>query len=265
MLILHVFHKDGRADFMKRFLAIWGLALATQYAQADGGSELVELQPVASSSEVGTVNYTFDLVNTETGDAIGDTDLNISHEKKLHLLSYDPALKEFQHVHPQFDGSHWSVSMNFSVDGQYWVWVQGQLTEGESDFNAHTRLEITGGKPAWPSQAITKDARSGADGNSRVTLGNNVVKAGTMAMLNVTISREDGTTPVITPYLGAFAHAILVPNSGDDLIHVHPMAGSTPYRGMLHTTFPKAGGYRLWLQFIDGGELRTVSLAVVVK
>ncbi len=250
---------------MRKILAILGLGLLTQSAWADNNEEAVELVPIATSLSAGEVDYTFDLISTETGLAISDADLNVSHEKKLHLLSYDPALKEFQHVHPEFDGAHWVVAMNFSVDGKYWVWVQGELTQGDHEFTAHARLDISGGKPAWMVQPITKDIRTAADGNSRVTLSNNVIKAGSMAMLNVTISRDDGTVPVITPYLGAFAHAILVPNSGDNLIHVHPMAGSVPYRGMLHTTFPKAGGYRLWLQFIDGGVLRTTSLAVTVK
>lgn len=249
---------------MKKFLAICSLVLA-QPLWADGSSGSVHLMSELTSVEAGTVTYSFELMNESTGEAISDTDLNVSHEKKLHLLSYDPALKEFQHVHPQFNGTNWTVTLNYTVNGQYWIWAQGQLTAGEEDFSVNTRLEVVGGAPAWPTSPIKADARTGTDGNSRLTLSNGVIKAGSMAMLNVVISRLDGTTPVITPYLGAFAHAILVPNSGDDLIHVHPMEGSVPYKGMLHTTFPKAGGYRLWLQFIDGGVLRTVSLAVLVK
>jgi hypothetical protein len=38
-----------------------------------------------------------------------------------------------------------------------------------------------------------------------------------------------------------------------------------PTSGMLHATFPSGGEYRLWIQFIDGVDLRTIPLSVVVK
>ena len=74
---------------------------------------------------------------------------------------------------------------------------------------------------------------------------------------------QDGTTPQIEPYLGAFAHIIATPSDGDALIHVHPI-GTGPSQGMLHTTFPAAGEYRLWIQFIDDGNLKTIPLSVKV-
>ena len=64
--------------------------------------------------------------------------------------------------------------------------------------------------------------------------------------------------------MGAIAHLVSTPSDGDSLIHAHPMVGSTPTTAMLHVTFPAAGLYRLWIQFIDTGELRVVPLAVEV-
>jgi hypothetical protein len=34
---------------------------------------------------------------------------------------------------------------------------------------------------------------------------------------------------------------------------------------MIHVVFPEAGDYRLWVQFMDGGVLRTVPLSVTVS
>lgn len=85
-----------------------------------------------------------------------------------------------------------------------------------------------------------------------------------MAMLTLTFNRTDGTKPDIQPYLGAFAHVILVPEDADSLLHVHPMQGATPNEGIFHTSFPDQGDYRLWVQFLDGGVLRTVPLSVTV-
>ena len=38
-----------------------------------------------------------------------------------------------------------------------------------------------------------------------------------------------------------------------------------PNTGMLHATFPAAGDYRLWIQLMDRGELKTVPLSVTVS
>ncbi len=83
-------------------------------------------------------------------------------------------------------------------------------------------------------------------------------------MLDLKFTRTDGTSAVITPYLGALAHVVATPTDGDSLIHVHPMDGNQPNEGMLHVTFPTAGMHRLWIQFIDGGNLKTIPLVVKV-
>ncbi|QDK44646.1 hypothetical protein B9G69_010335 [Bdellovibrio sp. SKB1291214] len=90
------------------------------------------------------------------------------------------------------------------------------------------------------------------------------IKIPWQAMLNFQITREDGQAPEITPYLGAFAHVIAVSPDGDELTHVHPMEGSAPNTGMLHATFPTDGDYRVWIQLIDKGELKTIPLSISV-
>lgn len=208
--------------------------------------------------------FRFQLLDTVTKRLLTPEDLKISHEKKLHFLAYDTALKEFQHLHPEFDGKYWTINLRFAASGNYWFWAQGVLTD-EEEFSAP--LDITVdllGKPAWPLPPRLSDSRSGTFGNSKVTLGSAKLYANKMAMLAIKISRTDGSKPEVTPYLGAFAHIIAVANDADSLIHVHPMNGSKPEEGMLHATFPEKGFYRLWIQYIDGGELRTIPISVEV-
>jgi hypothetical protein len=83
-------------------------------------------------------------------------------------------------------------------------------------------------------------------------------------MLTLVFTKSDGSPAAVTPYLGAFAHVIATPEDGGSLLHVHPMDGKTPNEGMLHATFPKAGSYRLWVQFNDDGVLKTIPLSVLV-
>lgn len=230
----------------------------------DPVKQRIEIEPDSSAPiEENDVNFKFQLVDNKTNSLVDERDLSITHEKKLHFLAYDPALREFQHVHPEFDGTFWQVSLHFNVSGEYWIWAQGELLD-RTEFSTPTKIKVQVNKPAWPNPPTLKDIRAGASGNSTVTLSKERLKAGSMAMLNVILGRNDGSQPSITPYLGAFAHVIAVTDDADTLIHVHPMGGSRPNEGMLHATFPRKGFYRLWIQFIDAGLLRTIPLSVQV-
>lgn len=217
--------------------------------------------PIESEAPV----YRFQLLDTKTKQLLRAEDLEISHEKKLHFLAYDSALKEFQHLHPEFDGNYWVVDLRFALSGTYWFWAQGVLKDGE-EFSAPVDTSVSlSNKPGRPLPPKLTDARSGVSGVSKVTLSYTKLSAGKMAMLTVKVGRTDGSKPKVTPYLGAFAHVIAVTDDADSLIHVHPMDGSKPEEGMLHATFPRAGFYRLWIQFMDDGDLKTIPLSVRVQ
>lgn len=239
--------------------------IVTSISLAHGSGEVrITIEPEGSGHyQAGQFEYAFQIFDTVANKSLTDLDIIESHTKKIHFIAYDAALKEFTHVHPNFDGKAWKVMLNLPVDGNYFLWAQGTLAD-KTEFSAMTNAMIMGGKSENNIQAIG-DVRTGIDKNTKIVLVNTKIKAGKMAMINFTVSRVDGTTPVLTPYLGAFAHVIATPMDGDQLTHVHPMAGSKPNTGMLHTTFPDAGDYRIWIQFIDGGELKVIPLSVTVS
>lgn len=244
---------------------LWSALPNSAFAHGPSESRVeIELKNPAAQP-AGSLALEFQIFDTSISKVVTDVDLNISHEKLLHLVVYDPSLREFQHVHPVFDGRMWKADLNFSVNGNYFIWAQGELKVDGYEFSSSTRLEIVGGNPALPSPPRLRDVRTGDDKGSVATLGRSSLKAGQMAMLDLTFSRRNGSKPQISPYLGAFAHVIAVPADGDSIIHVHPMAGSSPEQGMLHVTFPNKGAYRLWVQFVDASQIRTVPLSVKVK
>lgn len=242
------------------------LLILPAIALAHGGQEpKVVIEP--EKIEVVPTNnyqYKFQLFDTVKNVLLTDSSLDITHEKKLHFLAYDPALQEFQHVHPVFDGTYWVVDLNFQASGNHWLWAQGQITGGE-EFSTPKRLNVRVHQPARPAPPRLSDIREGVDSISKVSLSRQSLRAGQMAMVDMTFSRTDGTSPQITPYLGALAHVVAVSDDADSLVHVHPMNGGSPNKGMLHVTFPFKGHYRLWIQFIDGGNLKLVPLAVKVQ
>jgi hypothetical protein len=236
----------------------------TQFAFAHPTDERVSIVKDSEAAvNAGKVEFTFEMVDDLKKTAVNDVDLNIASEKVLHAFFFDPALKEFRHEHPTFKDSKWTVSTNLSVNGNYCFWVQGQLKVDGSDFSSKDRLMVMGGTAENPVQEIG-DVRTAVDGVSRATLDTMVIKAKQMVMLPIAFSRTDGSVPNLTPYLGEPAHLVVVSDDGDSLIHAHPMAGMSPNTMMAHLTFTEPGNYRIWLQFIDGGILRVLPLAVQV-
>lgn len=235
----------------------------TTLAHEEESRVAIELE-TSSQVSAGKVSVEFQLVDTKEKTVLGSADLNVTHEKSLHVLAYDSALKEFRHVHPEFDGNLWKVDLDLSTNGSYFFWAQGQLASDSEEFSTFTRLNVSGGSPAWPAPALT-EIRTGKETGSVATLSNQKLRAGKMAMLTLKFTREDGSSASIAPYLGAFAHVVATPDDGDSLVHVHPMDGNKPNEGMLHVTFARAGFYRVWVQFIDGDTLKVIPLSVEVS
>ena len=198
----------------------------------------------------------------KAGKDLTPDDLLVSSEKKLHFFIYDPGLTGLQHLHPDFQDNVWNIGITETQNANYWVWVQGELTD-QTEFSASARLVVQGGTPAAPDHPTLVEARTGADGNSVVTVSNDPIHAGEMAMLGIDFTRADGSAPAITPWLGEMGHAIVVSADGATFYHEHVMADSMGML-MLHLMIEQPGLYRVWIQFQDAGVLKTAPLALPV-
>ncbi len=249
---------------MKIFITSLTLIFLSLFAHAHGDTEQrFTIEPVNGGHiQAGQSEYSFQIFDAVTKKPVSGMDLIDSHTKKLHFIAYDAALKEFNHVHPVYDGKIWKVSLSLPVDGNYRFWAQGKLLDN-TEFSALTEAMVMGGSSENKVSPLG-EMRTSENANSKIVLSDIKIKAGQMAMLDFTISRTDGLEPLLTPYLGAFAHVIATPSDGDELTHVHPVQGSKPFTGLLHATFPSAGDYRLWVQLNDRGELKTFALSVTV-
>lgn len=243
---------------------VFTVLLALLAGQAQAAEAKVSFRPESKAAiQTEAPEFRFQLFG-QNQKPITKAELKISHEKLLHLVVYDASLQEFQHLHPEFDGKFWQTKLRFSVSGKYWLWAQGALKDGSEFSSAVTQQVNLAKRPAWPSPPELAELRSGVSGNFRATLSEPKLTEKKMAMLDLTFSRVDGSKPKISPYLSAFAHVIGVSNDGAEMVHVHPMDGTKPEQGMLHVMFLRRGMYRLWVQYLDGGELITIPLSVKV-
>lgn len=250
---------------MKNIIMTLGfLGLSTVGLAHGDGEQRITVESVDSGHyQAGKIEYAFQIFDSKINKHVTNLDLVESHTKILHFIAYDAALKEFNHVHPEFDGKLWKVTLDLPVEGNYRFWAQGTLVD-KSEFSASTNAMIMGGSTENKVVPLG-DVRSGVDNKTKIVLANTKITVGKMAMLEFVISRTDGQDPELTPYLGAFAHVISTPTDGDQLTHVHPMQGNKPNAGMLHATFSVDGDYRIWIQLTDRGELKTIPLSVSVS
>ncbi|MCM2354713.1 MAG: hypothetical protein NDI63_13930 [Pseudobdellovibrio sp.] len=250
---------------IKLLLSALCCAFSPLAVHADGshGHNRVSIESEAKILQASDkIAFSFQVFDNETKKVITDADLKLSHTKKIHFIVYDAALKEFNHVHPEFLNGQWQTELNLPVNGVYFIWAQGTLNDG-TEFSVSNQLKVEGGKAPW---GVTKlgDHRKETSNHTTVELSQQKIRVGKMTMLTYQVSRDDDSSPVVTPYLGANAHVIAVSPDGKDLIHVHPMDGQDAASGMLHATFPSVGDYRMWVQLNDHDELKTVPLSVTV-
>ena len=114
------------------------------------------------------------------------------------------------------------------------------------------------------------------------------LEAGKEAMLHFQIRDAKGK-PIkdLQPYLGAMGHCVILSEDTEGYLHSHPMEGGAkhdmskmgdmkgmnhsapPKSGgpdvMFHTTFPKAGIYKAWGQFMHKGKLITAGFVLNVS
>ncbi len=242
-----------------------GLMSEIPVAHAHPGARVEMELETSSPASAGRIRFAFELVDNTQRKAITASDLEVTHEKLLHVFIFDAALKEFSHVHPDFVDGQWVVEVDLPVSGSYSIWAQGQLAADHSEFATEEQFTVTGGTAANSTPPVLGEVKVGAAGISQVSLGYGRLHAGSMAMVMLNFSHTDGSAPALTPYLGAMAHIVAVSSDSESLLHVHPMNGSGPNDMMIHTEFPAVGEYRIWVQFIDGGVLKTVPLSVSVQ
>lgn len=246
---------------MKLALTIVPLLLSTA-ALADEGHGTVSLKIESSKTiNAGKSEVAIKLFDSKRNKNVTDADLEVVHEKKIHMLVFDRSLTQFFHVHPEFKANSWKVNTDIPTNGKYRVYIEGkQRTSGE--FTASNFIQVKEGNAEIAPPNNVTPQKSGKQGESVVTLSGDTFSTTQDSHIRLTFSRTDGQRPKITNYLGAKAHVVITPVDGSELLHVHPMEEGSDIALGLHTRFKKAGDYRMWIEFIDHGVKRTIPLWV---
>jgi len=176
-------------------------------------------------------------------------DLQVEHEKLMHVIGVRDDLREFIHIHPQRVGSGlWQVNHAFPKAGRYQFWADVKHRGTVYSF-AQPRVRITGAAATWTAETIPtrEDTKSGFQ-ISLTTPGELV--AGQTNLLLITIRNPEGNQIGTEFFLGALMHVVVIK---DDLsVYAHGHAGNH-LKGerdlYFNQVFPARGNYKIFAQF----------------
>lgn len=168
--------------------------------------------------------------------------LEVNHEKLMHLIVISKDLEQFQHLHPEKVSEGVFTAKADLEEGMYQAFVDIKPSELEyvnephpvmvgkhsSHEDDHVHLE--------PETEWTKEQ---GDYNVTLDVNNFSVKENVVLSFNI-----EGAEP--EDYLGALGHVVVVDEGLEEFIHVHPREGEEP---VFEAHFSKPGMYKLWAEF----------------
>jgi hypothetical protein len=249
----------------------------------------VELKTAPAELKAGEkIDLSF-IVKNSSGELVRD--LQIVHEKPMHLLIVSDDLSEFYHEHPepQADGSH-KVSFAFPNGGNYKLYAD--LTpQGAVQLVQDFSVKV-GGNERAAKELVTDANFEKTNENLRIVMkpSGDLISEQEMT-LDFAVFDAATNQPVtdLENYLGEKAHFVVISRDLQEFVHAHPMstenakaaehahAKAAPHKHddkiatsaastvSAHITFPTAATYRLWAQFKRAGKVITVPFTFDVK
>lgn len=204
---------------------------------------------------------------------VGLKDLEIVHEKPMHLIIISEDLSYFNHIHPQptADNSIFTVETEFPAAGRYRLYLD-YSPKRVGHRLGRIELVVPGTAPAPVPLVADKEDTHSSDGVKVTFKPEKALQSNDAVTLNFIITDEKTGQPVtdIEPYLGAFAHFNIVNQGHTEYLHAHPLkeAESPDERGGpeigTRTIFPTPGLYKIWAQFQRKGKVIVVPFIVNV-
>jgi hypothetical protein len=193
------------------------------------------------------------------------SELEVTHDKLLHLIVVSADLSFFTHEHPvQRPDGRLAVELTLPRAGEYQVFADLK-PKGRHQVVVSAPFAVPGTPP--PAVALSPVALPaiGRDGGYEVELRADApLTAGRDAMLSFAI--RDGSGPItdLRPYLGARGHCVIISADRTRYLHSHPMDGDGATVAF-HTAFPTAGRYTIWVELRPRGEPLRVAFTVDVS
>ncbi|MDQ3129828.1 MAG: cupredoxin domain-containing protein [Acidobacteriota bacterium] len=257
----------------------------------------IDFKTEPGTIQAGTPSTLSFTVKDKQGEVIKD--LQIVHEKPMHLLVVSRDLAEFYHIHPepQADGSY-RVAHNFPNGGDYKLYADF-TPKNAVQVVEEIDLKVAGTERAKVALQPDASFEKSVENLKVVMKPSAAIKAGQELTLDFQAFDASSGKPAtdLQNYLGELAHFVIISEDLKDFVHAHPMARGEKMSDMkmgdkktdehsadghehsategaatkpsasevsAHTAFPRAGLYKLWAQFQRGGKVISVPFIVNV-
>jgi hypothetical protein len=221
-------------------------------------------------------------LRTASGKAIAPEDLLVTHTRRLHLLLVDPALADYQHLHPEpaRTPGQWTFTFTPRRSGAYRVFADFTPAATARGLYASVDLEV-----AAPA-GVVAGAAAADDGARRVSptevehhghrfglaVSPQPARAGQPMDLRFSVRRIDGGEVGLGEVMDAYAHLVAFDVTRSGFAHLHPV-GEAPPRPPdrvapvlnFKLTIPQPGSYTIWAQINLRGREEFVPFALEVK
>lgn len=230
----------------------------------------------------------------EVKNAVGETvkELEIVHEKPMHLLIVSEDLDEFYHEHPepQADGTL-KTAFNFPNGGKYRLYADFTPKDSKQT-SQNFAVTVTGNeRPAKGLKAEDKFEQT-IESLRVVMKPDGELVSGKELMLDFQVFDAQTNQPVtnLENYLGEKAHFVIISKDLQEFVHAHPVSRDNVKKDepahdnhsthnetqkvaspdflstvSAHVSFPKASVYKLWAQFKRGGKVINVPFTFDIK
>lgn len=212
-------------------------------------------------------------LTTSDGRALSDAELAIVHTRPLHTMIVDSSLRDYHHLHPDYDPVRKCFVCHFTPNLQtsYTMWNDFTVKGEQSAAYLHTELGARRGislPPRLMHTSHVEGAGVAVDIRPDVPL-----RAGGHHTLTLDI-RDAAGRPVtnLEPIMGAYAHLVAFSADGQHFLHIHPL-GTEPTSDAARGTSPLHfhvmpqvdGPTQFFLQIQREGKIITLPFGQVVR
>lgn len=185
------------------------------------------------------------------------SDLEVNHEKLLHLIVVSSDLKEYQHLHPQTNEPGVFKVPHSLPEGEYKAFVDIKPT-GKTYVVTPISFMVGENHTKHEEDSLTVDTELTKEAG-----GHNVKMLPSSLKVNEDIQLTfDLGGDIPEQYLGALGHVVILDQKGENYIHVHPLEGNKP---VFATKFSEPGVYKIWAEFKFNGQVFVFPYVIEIK
>ena len=237
-----------------------GLQPATSHTSTEKYTMHLNTNQSFYADSVSTLVFTPKNVN----DADAKVDLQIVHEKPLHVIIASKDLSYYAHEHPiiQANGSY-GLQYSFPAGGEYVVFADYTPVHAANNVQRYS-IQVKGDIPE-SKNFTTQQLTAQTDGYT-VTLQAEEphLEVGKTQAFKAIITKNGIVEKNLENIMGAKAHLVILSADTKQYIHVHPEETNNPIQSF-HGYFEHGGLYRGFLQFQTDGKVHTAAFTLYVQ